>query len=198
MDLTLSWSAHPWIAVNFCQPGNLILPLAFEKLAGEEVTMAPKDNDDRERLTWREIDQRRDRQQPGAPKKERLPKKQAEMVRQQALRQAEALFKGKRGRPEYQKALKDLEARHGTKRFPETVKIFLQEYGLPEEWGALNRILDYQDPGVVVEALGVMAAQAGARSRVEQQGFKGRVQVLSLTSPFKEVRVRAGEILADL
>ena len=36
-----------------------------------------------------------------APKKPRLPKKEAEMVRQQALREAEALFKGKRGRPEY-------------------------------------------------------------------------------------------------
>ena len=71
--------------------------------------MAPKDDDDRERPSWREIDQRRDRQQPGPPEAA-VPKKQAEMVRQQALRQAEALFKGKRGRPEYQKALRELEA----------------------------------------------------------------------------------------
>lgn len=159
--------------------------------------MAPRDDDDRERLSWREIDQRRDRQKSGAPKKQQLPKKQAEKERLQALREAEALFKGKRGRPEYQKALRELEARHGTKRFIETVNNFLQEYGLPEEWGALNRLLDYPEPEVVAEVLSAMAGQASSRSRVEQQGFKGRLQVLALTSPFSEVRVRAEEILAN-
>jgi hypothetical protein len=160
--------------------------------------MAPKDDDDRERLSWREIDQRRDRQQPGAPKQKRLPKKQAEVVRQQALREAEALFKGKRGRPEYRKALRDLETLQGTKKYLNFVKYFLQEYGLPEEWGALNRLLDYPDPEVVAGALEAMAAQAASRSRAEQQGFRGRVQVLALTSPYGEVRVRAEEILAGL
>lgn len=160
--------------------------------------MAPKDDDERERLSWREIDQRRDRQQPGAPKKKRVPKKEAERVRQQALRAAEALFRGKRGRPEYQAALRELEALHGTKKFAIFVKKFLEEYGLPEEWGALNRLLDYPEPEVVTAALEAMAAQAGSRSRVEQQGFKGRLQVLSLTSPFPEVRARAEEIGAGL
>ena len=160
--------------------------------------MAPKDDDDRERPSWREIDQRRDRQQPGAPKKARLPKKEAEKVRQQALREAEALFKGKRGRPEYRVALRELETLHGTKKFTVYVKKFLQEYGLPEEWGALTRLLDYPEPEVVAEVLGAMAGQAGSRSRVEQQGFKGQLQVLALTSPYSEVRSRAEEILAGL
>jgi hypothetical protein len=160
--------------------------------------MAPQDDDDRERLTWKEIDQRRDRQQHQAPKRPRVPKKEAERVRQEALRQAEALFKGKRGRPEYRTALRELEAHHGTKRFQKFVNNFLIEYGLPEEWGALNRLLDYPEPGVVVEVLKAMAAQAGARSRVEQQGFKGRVQVLALTSPHLEVRRQAEEIMAGL
>jgi hypothetical protein len=160
--------------------------------------MAPRDDDDRERLTWKEIDQRRDRQQGQAPKKPRLPKKEAEKVRLEALRQAEALFKGKRGRPEYQRALRELEAHQGTKKFHNTVKNFLNEYGLPEEWGALNRLLDYPEPAVVVEVLRAMAEQSGARSRVEQQGFKGRVQILSLTSSHPEVRRQAEEILAGL
>jgi len=157
--------------------------------------MAPKDDEDRERPSWREIDQRRDRQQPGAPKKPRLPKKEAERMRQQALAQAEALFKGKRGRPEYRAALRELEALHGTKKFAVFVKKFLQEYGLPEEWGALTRLLDYPEPEVMVEVLGAMAAQARSRSRVEQQGFKGRLQVLALTSHYSEVRRLAEEIL---
>jgi hypothetical protein len=157
-----------------------------------------KDDDDRERPSWREIDQRRDGTRRREKAKPRVPKKQAEMIRKQALAQAEALFKGKRGRPEYQKALKQLEASHGTKKFPPMAKKFLEEYGLPEEWGALTRFLDYDDPGVVTEVLQAMADQVDSRSQVEKQGFKGRLQVMVLTNPHQEVRDRAQEILSHL
>jgi hypothetical protein len=158
-----------------------------------------RDDDERERPSWREIDQRRDGTRHREPaRKPRAPKTQAEWVRKQALAQAEALFKGKRARPEYQAALRQLEACHGTKKFPPCAKKFLEEYGLPEEWGALNRLLDYSEPGAVAEVLGAMAAQLGSHSRVEQQGFKGRLKVLALTSPYEEVRRRAEEILAAM
>jgi hypothetical protein len=155
-----------------------------------------RDDDDRERLSWREIDQRRDGSRHRAQAPPRAPKVQAELIRKQALAQAEALFKGKRARPEYQTDLKKLEAGHGSKKFPALAKKFLEEYGLPEEWGALTRFLDYDDPATVAEVLQTMAGQAGKRSRVEKQGFKGRLQVLSLTSPHKEIRRMAEEILA--
>ena len=162
--------------------------------------MAPRnDDDERERPSWREIDARRDRQSSRpAPKERRLPKKQAEMVRKRALMQAEALFKGKRGRPEYQAALKELETAHGTKKFVAIAKKFLQEYGLPEEWGALNLLLDFPEPAVITEVLNAMAAQAGSRSLVEQQGFKGKLQILALTSPDAGVRREAEEIMASI
>jgi hypothetical protein len=94
--------------------------------------------------------------------------------------------------------LQELEARHGTKRFASCARKFLEEYGLPEEWGALTRLLEYPDPAVVQEVLQAMASQAGSRSRVEQQGFKGRLQVLALTSHHEEVRRFAEEILAGM
>ena len=157
----------------------------------------PRDDEERERLSWREIDQRRDRSGGvRAPRQPKVPKKQVEALRLQALAQAEALFKGKRARPEYQKDLQKLEAKHGTKQFAVYAKKFLEEYGLPEEWGALTRLLDYPDPIVMQDVLQAMAAQAGARSRVEQQGFKGRLKVLALTSPYAEVKRCAEEILS--
>jgi hypothetical protein len=157
-----------------------------------------KDDDDRERPSWREIDQRRDGTRHRAPAKPRVPKKQAEQIRKQALAQAEALFKGKRARPEYQTDLKKLEASHGGKKFPVLAKKFLEEYGLPEEWGALTRLLDYPEPAVVVEVLQAMAGQVENRSRVEKQGFKGRLQVMALTGPHPEIRRGAEEILSNL
>ena len=160
--------------------------------------MPPKrDDEERERPSWREIDQRRDgsRRVKAPPP---TPKAQAELIRTQALAQAEALFKGKRARPEYQTDLKKLEAGHGTKKFPALAKKFLEEYGLPEEWGVLTRLLDYDDPKAGVAVLQAMAGQAERRSRVEQQGFKGRLQVLALTSPHLEIRRAAEDILAEL
>jgi hypothetical protein len=160
--------------------------------------MAPRDDDERERPSWREIDQKRDRSGGARPPRQpQASKKQSEALRLQALAQAEALFKGKRARPEYQKDLRKLEEKHGTKHFVAYAKKFLAEYGLPEEWGALILLLDYPEAAVITEVLQALAGQSGTRSRVEQQGFKGRLQVLALTSAFPEVRRCAEEILEE-
>jgi len=160
--------------------------------------MPPKrDEEERERPSWREIDQRRDRSSHQGKAPPPVEKAQAESIRQQALAQAEALFKGKRSRPEYQTDLKKLEAAHGTKKFPVLAKKFLEEYGLPEEWGALTRLLDYDDPTAAVAVLQAMAGQVEKRTRVEKQGFKGRLQVLALTSPHGEIRREAEDILDE-
>jgi hypothetical protein len=160
--------------------------------------MPPKrDDEERERPSWREIDQRRDgsrhREKAPAP----APKAQAEVIRKQALAQAEALFKSKRSRPEYQTDLNKLEAEHGSKKFPVLAKKFLEDYGLPEEWGALTRFLDYDDPTAGVAVLQALAGQLERRTRVEKQGFKGRLQVLALTSPHLQMRRAAEDILAE-
>ena len=155
-----------------------------------------RDDDERERPSWREIDQRRDGSRHRGKAPPPVPKAQVESIRQQALAQAEALFKGKRARPEYRTDLKKLEAGHGSKKFPALAKKFLEEYGLPEEWGALTRFLDYDDPTAVVSVLQAMADKLQKRSRVERQGFKGRLQVLALTNPHPEIRRVAEEILA--
>jgi hypothetical protein len=159
--------------------------------------MPPKRNDEeRERPSWREIDQRRDGSSHRAKTLPPMPKAQTELIRTQALAQAEALFRGKRARPEYPTDLRKLEAGHGTKKFFTLAKKFMEEYGLPEEWGALTRLLDYDDPLAVAEVLQAMAGQVSKRSRVEKQGFKGRLQVLALTSSHLEVRRAAEDILA--
>jgi hypothetical protein len=160
--------------------------------------MPPKrDDDERERPSWREIDQRRDGSSHRGKAPPPAPKVQAEVIRQQALAQAEALFKGKRARPEYQTDLKKLEASHGSKKFSALAKKFLEDYGLPEEWGALTRLLDYDDPAAVVAVLQAMAGQVARRTRVEKQGFKGRLHVLAVTSLHPEIRRAAEDILAE-
>ena len=59
-------------------------------------------------------------------------------------------------------------------------------------------LLDFPEAEVVLEVLTAMAAQVGERSRVEQQGFGGRLKILALTSGEEEVRQRAEELLSNL
>lgn len=154
--------------------------------------------DERERLSWREIDRLRDRPRSRLPRSERRPPRQAEWIKKMVLRQAEALFKGKRGNPAYQAALKALEEAHGTKKFDSVARKFLAEYGLPDTWGTLNLLLDFPEPQVVLEAMEAMRQLYPERSRVEQQGFGARLRVLALTSKHGEVRRRAEELLEEL
>jgi len=162
------------------------------------MTDSQNRDEERERLSWREIDQRRDRPRRRVRAAPSLSPKQAEWVRKLALRQAEALFQGKRGSPAYQNAVKALEGAYGTKKFAPVARKFLSEFGLPEAWGTLNLLLDYPEAAVVLEVLGAMGAQWQARSRVEQQGFGGRLRVLALTSRDEEVRRMAEQLLASL
>ena len=85
-----------------------------------------------------------------------------------------------------------------TKKFAGVAKKFVAEYGLPAEWGVLNLLLDHPEGAVVLEVLAAMGDQWEGRSRVEQQGFGGRLRVLALTSRDLEVQRRAEELLAIL
>lgn len=160
--------------------------------------MSPERNeDDRDRPSWREIDRRRDRSRHATPEPRRRDR-QAEKIKQQVLKQAEALFAGKRGRPEYQAALRTLEQHHGTPKFQATAKKFLAEYGLPDDWSTLNLLLDYRDAEVVKEVLKGLQALVASRSRVEQQGFKGKLRTITLTADNREVKQTAEAILAEI
>jgi hypothetical protein len=163
------------------------------------VTAHKNDDNDRERPSWREIDRLRD--QSGHRRTEPKPpggRKQQEKIRQEALKQAEALFAGKQQRPEYKKALAALEDRRATPEFMAAAENFLAAYGLPEEWRTLMLFLDYLDPAVVAEAMTRLHQLASSQSMTELQGLKGKLRTLSLTSRFLEVKEQAAAILLEL
>lgn len=154
------------------------------------------DDDDRERLSWREIDRRRDKSRHGRQEtKTTEGRRREEKIRQDALKQVEALFAGKQQRPEYKKALAALEDLRATPEFNAVAEKFILQHGLPEEWHGLMLFLDYADPGVVVAALGRLQDLAPSRSVLELQGLKGKLRTLSLTSRYPEVKERAADML---
>jgi hypothetical protein len=158
------------------------------------------DDDEREKPSWREIDRRRDRS-PHAPKETREDRPRSgrsEWVMKKYRKEADKLFMGRKGTKKHQKALSDIERYNGTDQFEETVKAYLEEYGLPEDWTTLSLLLDYSDPQTVLKALEAMKGLYPGRAPAEQRGFKARVDILAMTASDRDLRDAAEDMLKDL
>lgn len=158
------------------------------------------DEDERDQISWREIDRRRDRS-PHAPKeplREREGPRKSDWLKKRYRKEVEKLFMGKKGTKKHQKALDDLDRLHGTDQFDEAVRSYLEEYGLPEDWGTLSLLLDYSDPEKVSEVLRVMRNLYEERTPVEKQGFKAKLDILAMTTNDSDLREVAEEILRSL
>jgi len=159
-----------------------------------------QDEDEREQISWREIDRRRDRS-PHAPKEppqEKERSRRSEWVMKKYRKEADKLFMGKKGTKKHKKAQGDIDRFHGTEQFNEMVKNYLDQYGLPDDWHTLSLLLDYSDPEKVLEAIHAMKPLCEARSPVEKQGFKAKLDILAMTATHSDLRDTAEELLKTL
>jgi hypothetical protein len=155
---------------------------------------------EREKLSWREIDRRKDRS-PYAPKETREDQprsRRSEWVMKKYRKEADKLFMGKKGTKKHQKAHSDLDRYHGTDQFETMVKAYVEQYGLPEDWSTLLLLLDYSDSQTVLQALTAMKDLYEARSPIEKQGFKAKVDILAMTASDSDLRDFAEEMLKTL
>jgi hypothetical protein len=165
--------------------------------------MSEKERDYRNReISWREIDQRKDRSshvsgdaKPARTKKE---KDKAEWLRKMALKEANKHFGGKQGTAAHEKAVGTLQENFGTRKFQVLAKQYLEEFGLPKEWGPQFLFLDYEDPEVVIELIKHMAASLPKRSLREQQAFVSKLRTLKTLAEDGEVQDQAVEVLENL
>jgi len=163
--------------------------------------MRPRDDDDeREKLSWREIDRMRDgsRHVSGGSKSYQERTLRSDWAKKQHLREAEKFFRGRKGTDAYKAADTALHEKYGSPDFQEAAKNFLQQFGLPDEWGSLLLVLDFHDPKWVKEALAALKGMYEKRSLIEKRGFKGKVKVLVMTTTDKGVRLEAEKILEEL
>jgi hypothetical protein len=158
------------------------------------------DNDEGEKISWREIDRRKDRS-PYAPKEtpqDRVRSRRSEWVMKKYRKEADKLFMGKKGTKKHQKARNDIDRFHGTDQFEAAVKAYLDQYGLPDDWSTLSLLLDYSDSQKVLQALAAMKDLYEAKSPIEKQGFKAKVDILAMTSSDSDLRDFAEEMLKTL
>jgi hypothetical protein len=158
------------------------------------------DGDEDEKISWREIDRRKDRS-PYAPKetsKDQARSRRSEWVMKKYRKEADKLFMGRKGTKKHQKAHNDIDRYHGTDQFETVVKAYLDQYGLPDDWSTLLLLLDYSDSQKVLQTLAVMKDLYEARSPVEKQGFKAKVDILAMTASDSDLRDFAEEMLKTL
>jgi hypothetical protein len=158
------------------------------------------DDDDREKLSWREIDKMRDhsRHVSGEPKSFRERSLRSDWAKKQHLKEAEKFFLGKKGTDEYKKAYAALHDKYGSPGFEEAAKKFIQEFGPPDDWGTLILILDAKDPAVAREALAPLKGLYEKRSPIEQKGLKGKLKILAITARDKNLREEVEKMLGGL
>ena len=162
--------------------------------------MANRDDDEREKLSWREIDKRRDHSRHVSGDRGSYQERtlRSDWARKQHLREAEKFFQGKKGTAAYKAAHAALDEKYGTPGFQEAMESFLQQFGLPDDWGTLLLVLDSRDPKWVKEALAALKDAYQKRSLIEQRGFKGKVKVLAMTAGDKGVRQECEKVLEEL
>jgi hypothetical protein len=175
-------------------------PFLINDILEESSMPRYQDEDEREQISWREIDRRRDRS-PHAPKEPSAPRersRKSDWLKKKYRKEADKLFMGKKGTKKHQKALEELNRYHGTDRFDQAAKDYLEEYGMPEDWRTLSLLLDSSDPQRVSQSLEAMKSQYEARTPAEKQGFKAKVDILAMTAGNGDLRDLAEEILKSL
>lgn len=157
-------------------------------------------DDHEDRPSWREIDQKRDRSahvnDDEARERPKSPKK--EWAQKMYLKEIENLFKGKKASKEHEVALQEIHQRAGTKKFTASVKRYIKEYGLPDDWSTLFLLLDYKDIAIVTQAIDRLKQMVGEEPLNIQEGFKSKLNIISMTTTDDELREAAEEALADL
>lgn len=158
------------------------------------------DSDEREKPSWREIDRRRDRSRH-VSRDERSSKEESlrsTWAKEQYLKKVDKFFQGKKGGKEHKAALNAIHRSYGTSKFASSVKKYLKEYGIPDDWSTLMLLLDFKDDEVLVEVIEVMKALAPERSPMERYGFRDKLEILSLTASSSQVITLAESVLKEL
>jgi len=162
--------------------------------------MGRRDDDDREKLSWREIDNLRNRSchVSSDTKSYRERSLKTDWARKQHLREAEKFFQGKKGSEDYRKAHAALHEKYGTPEFHEALSQFIQEFGIPDDWGTLLLILDTTTSEWIKQALAIMKEMVPQKGLLEQRGFKGKVKFIASTTQDRGLQEECKRILETL
>ena len=166
--------------------------------------MGNRDDDDREKRSWAEIDKMRDRGGSGRSRSRSEKNDSAsdflhnESRKQQYLKQVEKSLFGKKGSPDDKQARKDLLDAAGKKSFTRKAKAFWDESEEIEDWEVLMAMLDVTDPDLMEAVADRVAALYPDRSPAEQKTAVSKLRIVKMAGKDPDLIEIAGECLAKI
>jgi len=153
-------------------------------------------DDDRPRLSWREIDQLRDsaRRRSAGERRPRGAAAEArarEAARQYLSKVDQKLFAGGGRAGELARAVREA---HGTGALPDACRAYLAELGFPDDPSLISLFLDAGDREIVAGALGKLAECLRAGAFRPGGGLRSQVRLLA-DDPDDEVAAAAEDVL---
>jgi hypothetical protein len=107
-------------------------------------------------------------------------------------------FQGEKGGKAHKAALDAIHRHYGTGKFASAVKKYLQKYGIPDDWSTLMLLLDHKDEEVLVQVIEALKEIAPERSPVERQGFKDKLEIMSITASSSQISSLAQRVAEEL
>jgi hypothetical protein len=137
---------------------------------------------DRPRLSWKEIDQRRDGSRSGASEHEprgRVAKERAQEASQQYLKELDKIFTSERGGKEGEEFAKAVREAHGTPDLTAACEAYQAQIGLPSDPALISIFLDVTDPQLVAATLEHVIELREKSSFEVSSGLKAQLRVLA-------------------
>jgi hypothetical protein len=136
---------------------------------------------ERERPSWREVDQRRDRARTRGEREPRGPNERlrSRAATQQYLKQADGLFSKGPGGASGERLARAVRDAHGSPGLAAACRAYREALGLPRDASLLSLFLDSGDPELVVGALGALRNEARAGGLALTPGQRSQLRTLA-------------------
>lgn len=156
-----------------------------------------RDDEEREKKSWRELDAQRDRSrhlQPQAQPKARSFEIKRDTSKAKAA--LESLFSGKRNK-EQEEAWKELTGLRG-RAFSDQATAYTEKHGLPFPWDDLLRLLDHDDPAFLGKILDRMVDRSPHETEARRDLLRVKLRILKMEREEPELISRLEAALAAL
>lgn len=161
-----------------------------------------RSEDERKKLSWREIDKLKDRSGFSKVRKkmenlEGFSKRVDTKTKERYLKELEKLFEGKKDL-DREALLASLHKSYGTKNFKKLAKEFFEKYGLPEDLRTLFLFLDLDEREIVLLTLAKIKEGFPQKSISEKQSILSKLKTLSFTTKDEKIGTTVEKLLKEM
>jgi hypothetical protein len=158
-----------------------------------------KEYDNDERLSWRDIDKKRERSSHVSRDRQEKTKPGADRWDTGRYKKAlEKLFLGDKGTIEHGKLYNKIHKSYGSPAFLRAVQGYIEKYGLPDDTSTLLLLFDTKNQEIIVGAIDKLQKVFGNVSPREKEDIQRKLSIVALTDKSNDIREKAADVAEEL